>query len=432
MQVKQKSSLIVAVGIPLSAATGLHFVVTLMACGKSPAPDPWGFRLWWLCLGGTVLVLRLVLRKPREQWTVAAICGGGLILQTVLTLLSPASYSSLFSYLAVFGMWALSYFACGWTALRCPKAETLMYLFEISLGVFVAACIMVSAKILPASSSTVCFAGMLLALFALAGYRQTGTANRRGGLLRVGLVAGAGGLSALLTGLTTGLFGLVLGNAVRWGRSLLSAIGVAITSFMTWLVALLPEESLELTEELSLGTGEIRGTDTSVLSQDTKSVIMVVAICLILAAAAVGLLLWLRWSGCRKTGRSAKAGGVSVRRSGEKKNYLLLWLRHRTWYWKNRNTPAGILVWLDGAMRRRGMGRVAGESSRAFLERVGKSNPNAGEGLTELARWLDCHYFARERPAPLQGKISGLRRTLRQSFAAEPIDKRSEKEYNLK
>ena len=96
-------------------------------------------------------------------------------------------------------------------------------------------------------------------------------------------------------------------------------------------------------------------------------------------------------------------------------------VRFQLTYLARRNTPAGVLVWLDRRLKRRSRGRRPGETCRAFLDRAAAELPGCAQELGELARCLDQLYFGGGAPAFSPARASALRRALR--LASRPPER---------
>ena len=96
-------------------------------------------------------------------------------------------------------------------------------------------------------------------------------------------------------------------------------------------------------------------------------------------------------------------------------------VRFQLTYLARRNTPAGVLVWLDRRLKRRRRGRRPGETCRAFLDRAAAELPGCAQELGELARCLDQLYFGGGAPAFSPARASELRRALR--LASRPPER---------
>jgi hypothetical protein len=90
-------------------------------------------------------------------------------------------------------------------------------------------------------------------------------------------------------------------------------------------------------------------------------------------------------------------------------------LRFRVTFFFRRSDPAGLLVWLEGWGARHGTPRGAGETHRAYLDRLAAlpGAADSGEALRLLADALDRQYFGGGGGTLPPGLAKGVRRRLR-------------------
>ena len=160
--------------------------------------------------------------------------------------------------------------------------------------------------------------------------------------------------------------------------------------------------------------------------QSSDAVLYVLAGLVLLAG--VGAILWaLRRGGSRTRSHPPARRGRVVDRRSPRDTLAMLWsrladrVRIQLTYLARRNTPAGVLVWLDRRLKRRRRGRRPGETCRAFLDRAAAELPGCAQELGELARCLDQLYFGGGAPAFSPARASELRRALR--LASRPPER---------
>lgn len=256
-------------------------------------------------------------------------------------------------------------------------------------------------------------------LFSIFAFRQTGRSDPAGLLIWcVCLSLTCGGLALFLrrprtqrSVLLLALAALALQGAVVW------LWGVRYPSLLSWLclLAMWGFSYFRCYELL------IRPTPAEQLmvSFETASLVLL---------AGVGAILWaLRRGGSRTRSHPPVRRGRVVDRRSPRDTLAMLWsrladrVRFQLTYLARRNTPAGVLVWLDRRLKRRRRGRRPGETCRAFLDRAAAELPGCAQELGELARCLDQLYFGGGAPAFSPARASELRRALR--LASRPPER---------
>ncbi len=203
------------------------------------------------------------------------------------------------------------------------------------------------------------------------------------------------GIVAVAVALLISLFSRSAGvtDAIVSGiKAALAAIWRAIDSFMEWLASLIaPPEAGEV--ELEAMPAGIQGQDEIITANEIDPTIIFIVIGIAAAITAVIIVIKLRRN---KTKISFMAGTLpGIVRSRKKKGAaarkfagLLDELRYRRSVFLNRNTPPGVLAWLEKKAGKRKADRQDGESIREFTLRMAP----AGE-LEPLANDMEqCLY----------------------------------------
>ena len=306
-----------------------------------------------------------------------------------------------------------------------------MVSFETASLVLLAAALCTAAGVLPLDTALAPAAGTLLALAALAGQRASNSrpggqtaGSLRGRLLLLLLLAALGGGTALCVLLFTGTAAQALTALTGWLRELASGALALLDRFFRWLFSLFPAPetgSLNLPDPISAAGGP-----AGEAVQSSDAVLYVLAGLVLLAGA--GAILWaLRRGGSRTRSHPPVRRGRVVDRRSPRDTLAMLWsrladrVRFQLTYLARRNTPAGVLVWLDRRLKRRRRGRRPGETCRAFLDRAAAELPGCAQELGELARCLDQLYFGGGAPAFSPARASELRRALR--LASRPPER---------
>lgn len=427
---QSRSRLVDLAGL-LSNVTALHTLFSIFAFRQTGRSDPAGLLIWCVCLSPTCGGLALFLRRPRTQRSILLLALAALALQGAVVWLWGVRYPSLLSWLCLLAMWGFSYFRCYELLIRPTPAEQLMVSFETASLVLLAAALCTAAGVLPLDTALAPAAGTLLALAALAGQRASNSrpggqaaGSLRGRLLLLLLLAALGGGAALCVLLFTGTAAQALTALTGWLRELASGALALLDRFFRWLFSLFPAPetgSLNLPDPISAAGGP-----AGEAVQSSDAVLYVLAGLVLLAG--VGAILWaLRRGGSRTRSHPPVRRGRVVDRRSPRDTLAMLWsrladrVRFQLTYLARRNTPAGVLVWLDRRLKRRRRGRRPGETCRAFLDRAAAELPGCAQELGELARCLDQLYFGGGAPAFSPARASELRRALR--LASRPPER---------
>lgn len=423
---QSRSRLVDLAGL-LSNVTALHTLFSIFAFRQTGRSDPAGLLIWCVCLSLTCGGLALFLRRPRTQRSILLLALAALALQGAVVWLWGVRYPSLLSWLCLLAMWGFSYFRCYELLIRPTPAEQLMVSFETASLVLLAAALCTAAGVLPLDTALAPAAGTLLALAALAGQRASNSrpggqaaGSLRGRLLLLLLLAALGGGAALCVLLFTGTAAQALTALTGWLRELASGALALLDRFFRWLFSLFPAPetgSLNLPDPISAAGGP-----AGEAVQSSDAVLYVLAGLVLLAG--VGAILWaLRRGGSRTRSHPPVRRGRVVDRRSPRDTLAMLWsrladrVRFQLTYLARRNTPAGVLVWLDRRLKR----RRPGETCRAFLDRAAAELPGCAQELGELARCLDQLYFGGGAPAFSPARASELRRALR--LASRPPER---------
>ena len=353
---QSRSRLVDLAGL-LSNVTALHTLFSIFAFRQTGRSDPAGLLIWCVCLSLTCGGLALFLRRPRTQRSVLLLALAALALQGAVVWLWGVRYPSLLSWLCLLAMWGFSYFRCYELLIRPTPAEQLMVSFETASLVLLAAALCTAAGVLPLDTALAPAAGTLLALAALAGQRASNSrpggqtaGSRRGRRLRLRLLAALGGGAALCVLLFTGTAAQALTALTGWLRELASGALALLARFFRWLFSLFPAPetgSLNLPDPISAAGGP-----AGEAVQSSDAVLYVLAGLVLLAG--VGAILWaLRRGGSRTRSHPPVRRGRVVDRRSPRDTLAMLWsrladrVRFQLTYLARRNTPAGVLVWLD-------------------------------------------------------------------------------------
>ena len=414
----------IAVASLLSTAAVLHTVLLIFFCLDAPAADQTGLLVWWGCLAAIYAALTRFLRRDRSLRGVILLCAGGFLLQLGLTLVLGGSYPSPLCWGFGLILWGGMYFRCLALVRQPVPPEQLMLTFELTVAALFCCGFFVAAEVLAPHSLIHLGGAAVLALAALARQRSgsrrgqaASNPRQRGKGLLLLLPAALACVAAAAAALLTQGLGRWVARLWAWGKGALVRAGAAFEELMRFLVSLLPLEEDELVLELEEGAGgtvnfggEGQGLQ---LNSDLFFYLMVGAF-LLVGLFSVCYLLWKNGAQSRRIAALPAAEASRRTGGGWRELWRRLLRRIRFWlqYLRARNTPPGLLLWLERCCHRR-----PEESPRVFLARCGERFPACREDLEGLALWLEEYYFAPTPPdralavAELRRRIKKVRRT---------------------
>lgn len=210
-----------------------------------------------------------------------------------------------------------------------------------------------------------------------------------------------------------GLTGSILGGlAAAFG-----AVGQVLTRFFTWLTGLFyrPETSETLILDPSaVELGPIEGTAQRELV--IPPWVTAVLLALVALAALFAVILFFRkvkTAGGKAAAVSAATPARVSRVSGALKERWQAFLKKLRFGWQalcRRNSPAGLLVWLERQGKKARKGRRPEETMRQFIERM------APDGrLSPLADALDMEYYGGKEGCLSPAQCRALRRLYRKA-----------------
>ena len=401
---KQSKSAAVTLLPLLSNAAALHTVLVIFAFRDVPIADHLGMLIWW---GGLLVchtALSLFVRKPRELRGVIVLCFVILALQLAAALWLNPVYPDFLSWVAMLCMWVYGYYQCGVGLLKGVKPEDLTVNFETtSVMLFVAAAIG-SAGAMALGTVAHLVVGVLCILIALMRLRTLHTrmdsAEKQTavGFLVPAILLGAGACAVLFCVLISGHAAQLLSRFTGWVASVLKLIAGGIGAFFLWLFSLFPT-----VEDPTGGEGfapDALPSGTADMSYESNGVLLYILIAAVVIALVVLVLKVWRTIQVKGIGRKRMVvRAVVVEKSGLWVAVLRLLRRvlHRVRfevrYWQSYHHLSGLLVWLERRMARKGIKRTTGETTRAYLQRIGEKYPDAEVLLTDLSKALDRHYF---------------------------------------
>ena len=199
---------------------------------------------------------------------------------------------------------------------------------------------------------------------------------------------------ALLSGRAAELLTRFTAWLYRIWQGVVRGVGV----FFQWLFELLPAVESDLSGEgfdsVALPGGAMEGVTES---SGFVLYLLIGAVMIALLYCVVRMWRTVQMQGRRQVKVTAKPTVVRkrnlwdvLRRFFER---LMKRVRFELHYLRSRNTPQGLLVWLERRMTAKRMGRKRGESIAAFLLRVAQQLPEWEGELRELSRCLDRCYF---------------------------------------
>lgn len=332
----------------------------------------------------------------------------------------------------------LTLISCGvsvYTAFSPPTVPRLLTRCDVTALGMVWMCLLEAGDTIPPNHLLYYLAALLLVLAALlvmrafGGSRDVVYGSRLwGGVMWAGLMAVIGGILYLLIRFLSGASRAAVSAVITGTGAVLSAIASALNRFFTWLVGLLPQEELEgASPELAPISG-VGGEEELVQTALDPRILAALGIGAALIAAGVLIAVLFRLRGRRirlaEPGQCTAPAG-SARRTGTlARRWRALWfrLRFRAAFLVRRNSPTGLLVWLEGWGVRHGMPRGRGETHRAYLARLSalpalEDSPELPPLLARLADVLDGWYFGGRREGTLP---AGAAAALRRWFKGQP------------
>ena len=361
----------------------------------------WGLHLFWilLCTAACSVIFTLILRKPRSVPVLTVVTGilfAAVLAVFILASKTPMKFGYVFVLAVGAGMAAgipLNY------AINRPLMHK--HLMRLDVLILALAGLMLCREALGIDVGTVALVVAVLFMDAAAavGLRMTegGTGDTRNAFKAV-LVAlgGAVGLAALI-GALAALFsrsGTVTATVFRSIGAFFRSIGKGIEAVFRWLSGL-----ISVRRDYGQLTLEEVGTIPAVEQMEARPelnfdpTVLGILLCVLLAAAVVFLLIYLRKKTVVRGTKSvaAPSNTVTRRKGGAFETWwerLKAAIRFRWTAFVHRNTPGGVLVYAERRARKRRVPRQKGESMRQFLQRVDKSG-----GLEPLTNALEQEYY---------------------------------------
>ena len=238
----------------------------------------------------------------------------------------------------------------------------------------------------------------------------------------VGASAVTAGIVALLVRVfsrSQGVTGAVLAGITAFFRG----IWKAIERFGEWLSQFIhPPETEAVPDMMPAGTGGTEETVYQEIPVDPTGILIVIGIAIVIAAVIIVFRLRKKRAALRM--KTVGSGAVVRHRRRKKKAEPLWkkWVRALTFQknaWFYRNTPKGLLVWLEKRAVKRKKTRGRGESIREFLTRMAPDG-----ALAVLADDLDRELY---RKAPYTLTPSDCRK-IRKTIKSREREEDSKKE----
>ncbi len=402
-------------------AAALHTLFILIDRSLTDPADRRGILLWWGMLFVSYTLLALLIYRLQVQKYAFLIPAAALAAQFGLTLGFGDGSLSLSAGLALLCLWGFTQYRAFSLLLTPASAEQRTTDFETTVLTLILALLSWSGQVLPAEALVPPAVGSLLLLFALAARRTSG-ARGRGGLagraLTILLPLAVLGICFLfLTGLAD-----AAASGVQALLGALSALlrGMAHTAgrFVNWLFSLLPAAETALPDYAPAETEAVLAETAETDLSGTLSPVPFLIGILLLGAAALFFLSRSRFSlpaFSEHGGARTRLPGVR-RRIGERIRQFFARIRFELVFLTHRNTPSGLLVWIERRIRIRGAGRRPDETSRQFLSRSLRFFPDCGEELAVLSDCLDRQYFRGEKKGLSPAEIRRMRQAFRKDL----------------
>ena len=392
------------------------FTITLFL---KDAPEPFPEMVWTLLLASAAyLVYVLFLQKPRSIPAIA-------VVSTVLFGLQIVSYILLYRGEVTFGfvlaailISAVTAYACLYYCMREPMVVKHLFFLDILVLGLVWMYLFISVIHVSIASQICSFAVILLNVGGLIALRMSEDGESEGIGRAFALAAGSAGALAAVVFLLIRLFsrsGEVTGAFLDGIRRFFLMIWHAIEAFAEWLSSHFdPSEAAEAPEMAPM-PGGIQETE-GIESVPINPVSIAVVIGVIIAVAAICIVICYRRNKAGISfGKVKMTGTDAVRRKKQKKSGRFAVILEKLIFLKNallyRNTPKGVLVWLEKTARRRKIPRQAGESVREFIFRLSPQ----GE-LKSLADDLDAVFYGGRAPSLTAVDCKNIRKVFKNSM----------------
>ena len=362
--------------------------------------DRWGHHIGWFLLATAVcsIVLSLFLRKTRPVPALAAVAA--VLFGAALTVFICMSRTPMTVGYVVFLVVGAA------VAMGCPlnyvlKRPVLMkHLGRLDVMLLALLMVVLCREALEIASSTILciLAVVLLDCAAVIGLRMTEGAADTKNALKASMVALSGavamvGVIAVLVAVLSrsgGITGAVLGWLKNAGRT----IGTAIQRVMEWLASRIHVEDVYAEPsaiEVAMMTEQEQIAIWKELS--VNPVVLAVIAGALVVITLLRLVYYLRKNRIQRGSKTVagSSNGLVRRGGGGLKKLWAAWmekLRFRRKAFLRRNTPGGILIYLERRAKLCRRPRKTGESMGAFVRRM---DPDGG--LDRLADALDREYY---------------------------------------
>lgn len=382
----------------------------------------WGVHIFWLllCAAGCAFAFAAFLKKPRSTPLLTAVTGG-LVLACLGVFLLVSETPLKFGYIFVLCVGAGM--AAGLPLYTClHRPQVLRHLTHLEVLILAMLAVLLTRSALGIDGGTVGLMAAVLLMDAAAavGLRMSDGETAGENAFKASLVAlGAAAGLALVIGLLSLLFsrsGAVTGGVLHGLGAFFSSIGRGMESLLRRLADLIYREqrydTLHLEDMPSLAELEMEGGEMD-FSVNTTGLGIVMAVLVVAAAVAVAVILRKKRVARDVTMVSAPES-AAVRRSGGTMDAL--WRRLKAalaFRWTaflHRDTPAGVLLYLERRGKRLRAPRQTGESMRAFITRMDPAG-----GLDELSDALDREYYGGGKRALSGKRCRELRRYIRKA-----------------
>lgn len=414
---------------PLATAAALHTALMLVAFRQAPIADHFGLGIWWLFLTVYQAVMTKYLQSPRELRSIVLLSAEFVIGQLFVTIRCAPIYPTFTGWFAALAMWIATYYHCVNGLLDGMKPESIMVIFETTaMTLLFSAAIAGSGAI---HSGVLLHLGISLFLILIAMMRHrtlhtridTESPKSAANLLPPLILLAVAVFVVLVCILISGSAAQILTQITAWLSHLLQTAVNLLGAFLFWLLSLLPDPDTTLGEDAFYAEALPAGQQEQV-SVNNGIILYLLIFAVIGALVFCVLKLWRKIHLQGRSPRSRSVRAAVVKKSSLWDSIKLFFgrLRQRVLfelqYLRCRNTGPGLLVWLERQMRRKRMKRKQGETTSAFLNRVGMAFPLCQDDLCEWSGQLDRYYFgAGDDLAP--ETVRSLRKKLKRAFSVK-------------
>ena len=407
-----------ALSCALSSLCVFWLIAAVMILGRRG----WDIGLFWFLAAGTLSAgfFELFLKKARPVPLLAALTGllgGAFLAFCLLWTRVPLSFLHFFVMTVGAGMAVgMPLYGC----LKRPSVHQQLTYLDVTLLAFMVLLLCGEYLGIGAQTNGLFVLVLLMDAAAAVGLRMRDGGDGRSARKATLVALACAALLALAVLALVSLFsrsGGLTGSILNALAAAFGAAGQALSRFFAWLTGLFYRP--ETTEELDIGlsaaaVGPIEGRAQREL--EVPPAVAAVLVALVALAVLFAVVLFFRkvkTAGGKTAAVSAAAPARVSRVSGALgEKWRAFWKKLRfVWTaFRRRNSPAGLLVWLERQGKKARKGRRPEETMRQFIARMVPDGR-----LSPLADALDMEYYGGTEASLSPAQCRGLRRLYRKA-----------------